>query len=273
VRDHEYWYRQYLFVSVFHDLVASRRYRYLYFIIKTGQDSQLRRVSFAHQTTGGFSTMTRWKRSTALAALPAVLAFIGLATPNAEAGDVTWNYVGSSLSNYICGNYCGNPTFPDTDSLNLSITFNGPLAPNLINADLSGDIVSWTVDDASGYIDETFSGNSYATAGSCPISSTEACLDSTLNTSTAAIYEPAPGVTYATFSTDANGNIIFSGGAGFEVIVIPDIDQAGANIEAIWPAVTFRQPPIPGYGIQIDFSPAAIFTDSTMPPISSTDAA
>jgi hypothetical protein len=93
--------------------------------------------------------LTRLNRST-LAALAAVLVFIGLATPKANANPVTWNYVGNPLSNCDALLTC-IPGLP-SDSLNLSVTFNGPLAGNLGFSELSSDILSWTMTDNDGYI-------------------------------------------------------------------------------------------------------------------------
>ena len=203
--------------------------------------------------------MTVCKRSTALVVLPAVLALIGLASSHARAEDITFNYAGNALSNTFCnGPACAVPTFPTTDSLNLSITFNGPLAPNLSNADLSADIVSWAVDDADGYIDEAFSGYGTAAAGSCPISSTQACLE-TFPGDYAALYEPSPGVTFAHFSTDSQGNVLFAGGDDFEVIVKPLIYEVDTVPGSVWGAVFALQPPSAGSGVQIDFSPGGDF--------------
>ena len=105
--------------------------------------------------------MTGLKRSTALSALPAVLV-IGLATPIAHA-DV-WNYVGTPFTACLPGN-CDPALIGD--SLNLSVTFNGSLAPDLNQALLTSSITSGTLADAFGYLAEAFlaSGGTLSSSG------------------------------------------------------------------------------------------------------------
>lgn len=95
-------------------------------------------------------TLRNTHRQIAGAALPALLLFLALA-PGARADTVTWNYTGNPFTDvgeYGDSNLLG-------DSLNASITFSGPLAPNLSDADLSADIVSWTIWDSYGIFDYT----------------------------------------------------------------------------------------------------------------------
>jgi hypothetical protein len=93
--------------------------------------------------------LTNIARSIASAALPAVLLLIGATA--ARAGEVTWNYV-------------GNPFFFGPagagllgDSLEASVTFDGPLPANQVNQDFSAHIVSWQVWDSAGFFSFTSS--------------------------------------------------------------------------------------------------------------------
>ena len=104
-------------------------------------------------------------------ALPAILPLIGAATPAARAADVTGNYAGKPFDTSADGNSILG------GSLNASFTFNGPLAANLTAADLSADIVSWTIGDSYGIFSYTLG-------------------------------EAQVTLVDAGFSTDANGNII-----------------------------------------------------------------
>jgi hypothetical protein len=90
------------------------------------------------------------KRHILSAALPALLLLIGAATPAARAADVTWNYVGNPFDTAVG---LTDPLLGD--SIIASFTFNGPLAPNLTDADLSADIVSWTMGDSYGIFSYT----------------------------------------------------------------------------------------------------------------------
>jgi hypothetical protein len=146
--------------------------------------------------------MTRLRRSTALAALPLVLVFIGLAASKAEASPVTWNYVGNPFT--YCFGSCETPF--DSDSLNLSVTFNAPLAANLLNQLFtSADITSWTLTDTKGYLD--FS----SADANTPEESTP--------------FGPIPAATIlgggAVFSTDANGHISTVAGTQEFIIQTP----------------------------------------------------
>jgi len=114
--------------------------------------------------------MTKFKHRTALSALAAVLLFLGAGAPGARADDVTWNYVGNAFSLGYVSTLAG-------DSLDASVTFSAPLAANLSAADLSADIVSWSIWDTFGIFS----------------------------------YKSSDGISTlaaATFSTDANGNIV-----------------------------------------------------------------
>jgi hypothetical protein len=89
------------------------------------------------------------KRNTALAGFTAILVFGALATPKADA-EVTWNYAGNETT--VC--QFGPCTEPGllTDSLNLSVTFNGPLTADINHSDLISDITAWSLTDTRGYI-------------------------------------------------------------------------------------------------------------------------
>ena len=127
--------------------------------------------------------MAKVKLSTAIAFLPLTLLFIGPATPKAKA-DVIWNYAGNITDTCVYGP-CDEPGLL-IDSLNLAVTFNGPLADNLNSVDLNAlsDIVSWTLTDTQGFIDF-----SSATAGT---------------------------QIYDSFTTDASGDIVAD--TGFTVL-------------------------------------------------------
>ncbi len=96
--------------------------------------------------------MTKLKLSTATAFLPVTMVMIGLATPAAEADEI-WNYAGNATNNCLAGD-CSQSNLQN-DSLNLSVTFQGPLGDDLNSVDLNAesDIVSWTLTDTQGFID------------------------------------------------------------------------------------------------------------------------
>jgi hypothetical protein len=93
--------------------------------------------------------MNKSTRSTAIAFLPAFLVFIGAATPGAKA-EVTWNYSGRETTGCFIG------SCPEAglliDSLNLSVTFNTPLAANLFEQEELSSIAAWTITDTQGYV-------------------------------------------------------------------------------------------------------------------------
>lgn len=94
-------------------------------------------------------TLTNIARSIASAALPAVLLLIGATA--ARAGSVTWNYVGNPF-------FFGPPSAGLLgDSLEASVTFDGPLPANQVNQDFSAHIVSWHVWDSAGFFSFTSS--------------------------------------------------------------------------------------------------------------------
>ena len=170
--------------------------------------------------------MTKFKHRTALSALAAVLLFLGAGAPGARADDVTWNYVGNAFSLGYVSTLAG-------DSLDASVTFSAPLAANLSAADLSADIVSWSIWDTFGIFS----------------------------------YKSSDGISTlaaATFSTDANGNIVDNHLIQFDQFVVSShnaLDESrmicvnGTCGTTDYWLPEFLNPPIgPGFAFELEIS-------------------